>query len=201
VQRFRHLERVDRPRHAVGGAFLNKEAAVEEHPHGLDRVEGDAFGTREDPVAYLRGEPRHEPGQQLLHRLLRERLQVERAEAALPGAPGRPPLEQLRPRQCDHEDRRASRPVEQVLDEVEQARVRPLHVLESQHSRIALGQALEEQPPGGEQVLLVAGMVLGQPEHELLRLLVVPAEHLNARVDYGIGSDSKQIYFSILEAF
>jgi len=34
-----------------------------------------------------------------------------------------------------------------------------------------------------------------------LRLLVGPAEHLNARVDYGIGSDSKQIYFSILEAF
>jgi outer membrane protein assembly factor BamA len=34
-----------------------------------------------------------------------------------------------------------------------------------------------------------------------LRLLVVPAEHLNARVDYGIGSDSKGIYLAILEAF
>ncbi|HZK75628.1 MAG TPA: BamA/TamA family outer membrane protein [Candidatus Kapabacteria bacterium] len=34
-----------------------------------------------------------------------------------------------------------------------------------------------------------------------LRLLVVPAEHLNARLDYGIGTDSKEIYFSILEAF
>jgi hypothetical protein len=34
-----------------------------------------------------------------------------------------------------------------------------------------------------------------------LRLLVVPKEHINARVDYGIGQDSKQLYFSILEAF
>lgn len=34
-----------------------------------------------------------------------------------------------------------------------------------------------------------------------LRLLVVPLEHINARVDYAIGSDSREIYFSILEAF
>jgi hypothetical protein len=34
-----------------------------------------------------------------------------------------------------------------------------------------------------------------------LRVLVVPKEHINARVDYGIGHDSKQLYFSILEAF
>ncbi len=34
-----------------------------------------------------------------------------------------------------------------------------------------------------------------------LRLLVVKAEHLNARLDYGLGTDSHEIYFSILEAF
>ena len=110
------------------------------------------------------GKPGHEAGQELLHRLLRERLEVERREAPLPGAPGRPPLEQLRPRERDDEDRVAPRPVEQVLDEVEQARVRPLHVLEGEHGRIALGQALEEEAPGGEEVLLVASLVLGQPE-------------------------------------
>ncbi len=58
----------------------------------------------------------------------------------------------------------APRPVEQVLDEVEQARVGPLHVLEGEHRRVALGQALEEEAPGGEEVLLVASLVLGQPE-------------------------------------
>jgi hypothetical protein len=34
-----------------------------------------------------------------------------------------------------------------------------------------------------------------------LRFLVVPDEHLNARVDYGIGTDAYAIYISILEAF
>ena len=34
-----------------------------------------------------------------------------------------------------------------------------------------------------------------------LRLLVVPEEHLNARLDYGIGTDSKGLYLAILEAF
>ena len=34
-----------------------------------------------------------------------------------------------------------------------------------------------------------------------LRLLVVPAEHLSARLDYGIGTDSKGLYISIQEAF
>ncbi len=34
-----------------------------------------------------------------------------------------------------------------------------------------------------------------------LRLLVIPAEHLNARLDYGIGTDSHGLYLAILEAF
>ena len=44
-----------------------------------------------------------------------------------------PALGQLRPRQREHEQRVVSRPLEQVLDEVEQARVRPLQVLEDEH--------------------------------------------------------------------
>ena len=70
VQCLRYFERLDRPRHAVGGAVLYQEAPVDQHSHGLDRVEGDAFGAGEDAVADLRRKPRHEPGQQLLHRLL-----------------------------------------------------------------------------------------------------------------------------------
>lgn len=34
-----------------------------------------------------------------------------------------------------------------------------------------------------------------------LRLLVVKSEHLNARLDYGFGSDSHELYLAILEAF
>ncbi len=43
-------------------------------------------------------------------------------------------------------------------------RVSPLHVLECEHRRVALGQPLEEESPGREEVLLVASLVLGQPE-------------------------------------
>ena len=164
MQRLRDLELLDRPRQPIRGAFRCEQAAVEQHAHGLDRVQRDTLGTLEDAVAQLARQPGHEPGKELLHRLARERLEVHRGEAALPGTPGRPALEQLRPGQRDHEQRVAPRPVEEMLDEVQQARVRPLHVLEGEHGRIGLGQSLEEKAPGGEQVLLVPRLMLGQPE-------------------------------------
>ena len=125
---------------------------------------GTPSARAEDLVADVGREPRHEPGEELLHRLRRQRLEVERGEAPLPGAPGRPALEQLGPREREDEDRRVARPVEEVLDEVEQALVGPLHVLEGEHRRIRLREALEEEPPGGEEILLVAGLVLGEAE-------------------------------------
>ena len=59
----------------------------------------------------------------------------------------------------EDEDGVVARPVEQVLDEVQQRRVGPLHVLEGHDDWLDLGHALEEEPPGGEQVLLVPGDV------------------------------------------
>jgi hypothetical protein len=57
-----------------------------------------------------------------------------------------------------------SRRFEQVLDEVEQARVRPLHVLESEHRGVDLGEPLEEEPPRAEELLSLARLVLAEPE-------------------------------------
>jgi outer membrane protein assembly factor BamA len=34
-----------------------------------------------------------------------------------------------------------------------------------------------------------------------LRVMIIPEEHLGVRLDYGIGNDSQELYFSILEAF
>jgi hypothetical protein len=78
--------------------------------------------------------------------------------------PGRPLLQQLRPGEGDHEQRLVARPLQQVLDEVEQARVRPLHVLEGEHGRVGVGQPLEEQPPGREQILPLMRRTLSQAE-------------------------------------
>ena len=44
------------------------------------------------------------------------------------------------------------RPVDEVVDEVEQAVVGPVQVLEDEHERALLGDALEEPPPRGERL-------------------------------------------------
>ena len=164
VQRLRHFERADLADRQVDRPFLHEQAAVEQHPHRLDRVQRHTLGAREDLLAQRRRKTGHEPDQQLLHRGGGQRLEVERAEVALAGAPARPALEQLRACERDHVERRVARPLEQVLDEVEQALVRPLHVLEREHRRIDVGEPLEEQPPRREQILPVARLLLGQAE-------------------------------------
>ena len=164
MQRLGHLELADLRHRVVHRALLDDEAAVEQHPHRLDRVERDTFGAGEDLLSGPVGQARHESGEELLHRVFGQRLEVERREVAQAGAPRRPAVGQLGPGERDHEERRVARPLEQVLDEVEQARVGPLHVLEREHGRVDVGEALEEEPPGGEQILLVARAVLGQAE-------------------------------------
>ena len=103
--------------------------------------------------------------EQFLHRLLRERLEIQRCEVPLPGAPARPALHQLRPRERDHEDRVVPRPLEQ--DSTKSSRLASAHCMSSndEHRRIVFGEPLEEEPPGGEQVLpLARGLLLGDPE-------------------------------------
>ena len=56
----------------------------------------------------------------------------------------------------------------QILDEVEQARVRPLHVLEDEDGRVRAREPLEEQPLAREQVVaLVRGGLLRDPEQAI----------------------------------
>ena len=156
VQRLGHLERLDRAGRAVDVAVAREQAAVEEHPHRLDRVERHALRALEDPRAQVVGEPGHEAVEQLLHRGAAQRLERERRRVAAAGAEARAALGELGPREREHEERVRVRPLEQVLDEVEQRRVGPLQVLEHEHDRALLGEPLEEEPPGGEEVLPVA---------------------------------------------
>src|SRR5262249_29373636 len=146
------------------GALLNEQAAVEQHADGLDGIERNAFGADEDSLPGLGRQTRYEPRQKLLHGRPGKRLEAERRDAALTGTPGRPPLEQLRACQREQEGGRVAGPVEQVLEEVEETGVCPLHVFEGENGRIGLRQPLEEESPRGEQILLVAGLVLGQAE-------------------------------------
>ncbi len=56
------------------------------------------------------------------------------------------------------------RPLEHVVDELEQAGVRPLHVLEDEDDRVGSRHALEEQPPAAEQVGTIGVRAFVEPE-------------------------------------
>ena len=53
LKRLRNRERLDRARGPVLVAAALQESAVEQHSHGLDRVERDAVGLLDDPLLQL----------------------------------------------------------------------------------------------------------------------------------------------------
>ena len=153
VQRLGHLERLDRPRRPVDDPLLNEGTAVEQHSHGLHGVQRDPFGAFEDLPTHRLRETGDEPVEQVLHRGLGKRLEVDRGQIPARGAPGRPAIEEFGAGERHHEQRRVPGPLEQVLDEVEQRRVRPLHVLEDHRDRVDVGEALDEEAPRCKEVV------------------------------------------------
>ena len=87
VQGLRHLERLDLSVGHVDVALAAQQPAVEQHAHGLHGVEGHALGPLADAHAELLREARHEPVEQLVDRVVRERLERDRREVALGRAP------------------------------------------------------------------------------------------------------------------
>ena len=153
------------PGRPVDVALTGEQAAVEQHPHRLDRVERHALGAGEDLGAELaRAGPARSPSSSCS--IARpESGSSESVVALRPPAPNvGPALGQLGPREREHEQRVVARPLEQVLDEVEQAGVGPLEVLEDEHGRPLLGEPLEEEPPGREEILPVGRGPLREPE-------------------------------------
>ena len=149
-----NLEGPNRADRLVDSSFRDEQPAVEQHPHHLDGVERHTLGAAEDLVPQLLRQPGHEPRKKLVRRLRSEWLEGDGGEGAAARAPRRAALEQLRPRERQHIDRVVARPLEKVLDEVEQTRIGPLHVLEGQEDRVGVGEALEEEPPCAEELLL-----------------------------------------------
>ncbi len=67
-------------------------------------------------------------------------------------SPRRPPLTQLGPRGADQDERRTRRPVGQMVEEVEQALVRPVKVFDHQHERAPGRERLERAAPGSKRI-------------------------------------------------
>src|SRR5919205_3727444 len=121
MKRLWDVERLDRAGRTVDISRLLEQAAVEQHAHRLDGVQRDPLRALEDVLAQLLGQSGNEPRQQIAHGLRSQRLQVERSEAALAGSPRRPLFGELGTGERKDEERVVAGPLQQVLEEVEQA--------------------------------------------------------------------------------
>ena len=139
----------------------DEQAAVDEHPHELLRVERVALGAREQGLAQLVGtaDREQQQRQQPSGLVAGQRRERDRQRVAV-AAPAVPPLLQVGTRGAEQEQRRVAAPVGEVLDEVEQPLVGPVQVLEHEHERRPLGHRLDVAPPRGEG--LVARLALGR---------------------------------------
>ena len=89
---------------------------------------------------------------QLVRFDFRERLEREGLGLGLP-APVPPDVDQIGPREADEQERGVSRPVHEMLEQVEQGRLGPVDVLDDERDRSLSGAPLERLPDRPEDVL------------------------------------------------
>ena len=82
--------------------------------------------------------------------LVGERRERERRRVQLAAAPARSSLEKLRPGGRNDEERHVGHPVDELVEEVEQALVGPVDVLDHEDERALVRERFEEAPPRRE---------------------------------------------------
>ena len=125
-----------------------------EHARELLGVQRVAAGVLEQPCLHTglddrAPEERVQEGHGLV---LRERREQDRRRVDLSASPARTTDEQLRAGGAEHEQRNAARPLDEVVDEVEQRVVGPMQVLEDEDERTLFRERLEEPAPGRERL-------------------------------------------------
>ena len=141
------------------GPVTERDVRVEQHPHELLGVQRVASRLRDDgrPRGRRQLGPLQQRREQRAGVLLCQRRQGDRHRVPLAAAPAGTPVEQLGAGRADDQQRHRPGPLDQVLDELEHRVVGPLQVLEQKHEGPVRRQALEESPPGGEELVLVVG--------------------------------------------
>ncbi len=91
-------------------------------------------------------------GHGLVHR---ERREQDRGRVDLSASPARTTDEQLRAGGAEHEQRNAARPLDEVVDEVEQRLVGPVQVLEDEDERTLFRERFQEPAPGRERLAVL----------------------------------------------
>ena len=144
-------QRLDRRRHRDVAAVLGP------HRHHLLDEEWVAAGRFEDPLAELAGNRVGERLDQLIRLLGRQRLEQDVGRVQHAAAPRRPGVEQLRPRHAEEQDRRVAAEVGDVLDQVQEGRLAPMHVLEDDDDRPLSRARLQQLAEGPGDLLGRAG--------------------------------------------
>jgi hypothetical protein len=149
----------------VGDPLRPAALPLREHADRLLHEERVALGLGEHGVgvdrdADLRGEGEDELGALLR----RQRLELERHRAHAAAAPGRADVEQLGPGEAEQQQRRLAHPGREVLDQLEQRLLAPVHVLEDEHERLRPRELLAPRAhrPGD---LLLGALALDRLEH------------------------------------
>ena len=91
--------------------------------------------------------PAEEAREEQRRLVVRQRRERECRRVELAAGPAGSTLEQLRPRGRHDQQRHVRHPVHELVDEVEQALVRPVQVLEDEDEWALLGEPFEEAAP------------------------------------------------------
>ena len=150
AQRARDLDRAEVAHGHVHAVPFLQAPVRDQHPDRLHGVQRDAVRALEDRRHGGLGQPRDEAGEQRPHLAVGQRPQRQRGRSART-APRGPSVLELRRARVRIEDRVVPAPLQEVLDEVEEAFVGPLEVLEDEDDGALLGDPLEERPPAGEE--------------------------------------------------
>src|SRR5436309_5416832 len=106
-------------------------------------------------------------GGKLTRLRLLELVERESRVGGEPASPAGSGVEEVRAGECEQQDRKVAQAGAEQLDQVEQAAVGPMHVLEDQHRRPVAGDGLDEHSHREEQRLAVGDRGLAiEPEQD-----------------------------------
>jgi hypothetical protein len=159
----RRQQRVDRRRHVDGRGVHGERpdavdtpehAIVDEHPHELAHEERVAVArgtqSREKGSRHLVG--RQQLARQVIGGFAVEALEWKEDSGAVRLGERGSDLSQLRPRHDDKQDG-LGEPLRQMLDEIEEERLGPVHVFEHGEDRLAPSRQLDDPPYRPERLL------------------------------------------------
>ena len=154
----------DQRLHAVGDAV--EPLVLAQHAGDLLDEQRVAFRPleHERPLRRRHVGPREQGVRELAALPWVERGELDRARTPDAAAPGGARVEQVRPRDGDDQDRNVpERPCE-MLDQIEERLLRPVHVLEDEDERLQVGELLRPAQRGPGQLGRRA-LALGGAEH------------------------------------